>query len=99
MEQLEHPGHLGSRAPPDGLLLVAGGMVLELARGERAVSLELAQDVPAEPGLLPHELLRPPMPLELAPGLAHQGADQWQVLDRVDERVPLEELPLLPQEP
>ena len=78
------PARRGARAP---------------ARGSGPRSLELAEHVPPEPRLLLQELLRPAVPLEVAPGLAHPRPDQRQVLDRPDERVPLEELPLLPQQP
>ena len=38
------------------------------------------------------------LPFQAAPGLAHPRADQREVFDRVDERVPLEELPLLEEQ-
>src|SRR5215211_3334842 len=49
--------------------------------------------------MLFHELLRPALPLVAAPGLAHPRPDEGQEVDRPDERVPLEKLLLLPQEP
>src|SRR5262245_66686549 len=41
-EELQHPGELGAGAPPDGAVVGAGGIVLELPRGKRAASRELA---------------------------------------------------------
>src|SRR5580765_1605162 len=99
MQELQHPHHLRAGSPPGGFLVEPRGVVLELAGGQGAVSLELAQDVAPEPGLLLHELFLPSLPLGVAPGRAHQGPNQRQVVDRVDEGVPLEELSLLPEQP
>jgi hypothetical protein len=99
VQELEHPGHLRARAPPDGLLVEPSGVVLELARRERAVTLELAQDVAPQAGLLLHELPGPGVPRLRAPRRAHQSFDQRQVLARIDERVPFEELSLIPEQP
>ena len=76
-----------------------GGFVLELARQERAAALQLAEDVFPQPSLLLEELLRPAVPLEAAPRLARERPNQREIFDRVDEGVPLEQLPVIPQQP
>src|SRR5205814_2993033 len=40
-----------------------------------------------------------PFPLEAPPRRARERPNQRKVFDRVDERVPLEQLPVLPQQP
>jgi hypothetical protein len=72
--------------------------VLELPREKRAAALELAENVPPQRGLLLQELLRPSVPLEAAPRLARERPNQRKVFDRVNEGVPLEQLPVLPQQ-
>jgi hypothetical protein len=74
-------------------------VVLELAREQWAAPLELAEHVPPETSLLAHEVLRPLVPLQVTPGLAHPGSNERQVFDRPDERVPFEQLSLLPEQP
>jgi hypothetical protein len=73
--------------------------VLQLSRGERPAALELAQDVAAQRRLLLQELLGPLVALAARPALARERFDERQVLDRVDEGPPLEELLLLPEQP
>src|SRR5215207_1160351 len=97
VQELQHPRQLGARAPPDVALVGSGRRVLEVARQQRPAPFELAEDVPPESSLLLQELARPALPLVAAPRLAHPRADEWQVFERPDERVPLEEFPLFPQ--
>ena len=76
-------------------------LVLQVPREHRAVPLELAQQPALEPGMRLQELPAPLLVLVVrAPrALAHPRADEREVLDRPDEGVPLEELPLLPEQP
>jgi len=100
LQDLEHQAHL-ARAPPAMRLSGCHELVLELPREQRSVPLELAQQVTAEAGVLLQEVPDPAVPRRVAeaPPLRHSRADERQVLDRPDERVPLEELSLLPQQP
>jgi len=66
---------------------------------KRPAPLELAQHVAAEGRVRLQELRPPALPRMPAALAAHARQDERQVLDRVDERVPLDEPPLLPQQP
>ena len=94
-EAVEHQAHL-PLAPPAVAFAPVGRRVLDLARQQRAALAELLQDVAAvgrvllEPGDDP--------PVEWPVAAAHERLEDGQVLDREDERVPLHELSLLPQE-
>ena len=79
----------------------ADGTVLEVAREERPPLLELTHHVAAKRTVRRQEVVHPPLVLGPpgAPEVADPGANERQVLERVDERVPLEERPLLPQQP
>src|SRR5262249_1529530 len=70
-------------------------------REQRPALLELAQDVAPERGVLLKKLTPPAIPLVgLRPALLpDQRPDQRQRLDRVDERVELEQLAFLPEQP
>src|SRR5207248_6816938 len=92
-EAFEHEAHL-PRAPPAMALAAVAGRVLDLAREEGPALAELLQHVAAEGGVLLEPGDDPQV--ERAVAAAHQRLEQRQVLDRVDERVPLDELPLLP---
>ena len=72
------------------------GSVLDLAREERAALAELLQDVAAEGGVLLEE--RDQSEVERPVAAAHQRLEDRQVLARVDEGAPLDQLPLLPEE-
>ena len=95
-EALEHEAHL-PRAPPAMALAAVAGRVLDLAREEGAALAELLQDVAPEGGVLLEPGDDPQV--ERAVAAAHPRLEERQVLDRVDERVPLDELPLLPEQP
>ena len=97
LKDLEHQPHL-ARAPPAMRLVVGQQVGLEVPREHRAAPLELAEDVPAEACVRRQEVAHPGV-AALRPVTAHPGADERQIVDRPDERVPLEELPLLPDEP
>src|SRR5581483_5040280 len=99
-EELQHDRDV-PRAPPRMLAVaLLRGAVLELAREQRPAALELPQDVLSEGRVLaqerhPHALGRRPT----GPPPTHPRAQQRQRVFRVDERAPLEELPLDPEEP
>src|SRR5205823_768353 len=96
-QQLEHEAHLGS-PPPDVMLFAHARVVLDLAREERTAPLELAQHVAAEGSVRLEEFRAAELPRVRAAPPSHPRPDQREVLDRPDERAPLEELPLLPQQ-
>jgi hypothetical protein len=100
LQHVEHEPHVAV-APPAVRLAAGRQVVLQFTRQQRAVALELAQDVAAEAGVLLQELADPTIPGGAAGASAshHPCPHERQVLDRPDEGVPLEELPLLPQEP
>src|SRR5205807_2222571 len=79
---------------------VVGRLVLELAREERTAPLELAQHVAAKPRVLLQELAPPPVALvRRRPAVPpHPCTEQRERFDRIDERVELDERPLLPQQ-
>ena len=100
VEREQHqPDH--ARAPPAVIALLALRAILEVAGEDRSVLLHRAEDVPLEGAVLGQEVvhpalaLRPPGTAEVADPRAHER----QVLDRIDERVPLEERALLPEQP
>ena len=72
--------------------------VLELAREQRAAPLELPQDVAAEGAVLGEEVADPALGLVVrrASPAPHAGPARAELLDRPDERVPLEERALVP---
>jgi hypothetical protein len=94
--------HLCDLPPAEPAMLAAPlrRPILELARQERTSPLELAHDVAAKPGVLAQEVPSAPVPAVRrgAPAAPHQRADQRQRLDRPDESVPLEQLPLHPEQ-
>ena len=96
---LEHQPHLAG-APPAVTLARRHQVVLEVAREQRAVALELAQHVAAEAGVRAQEVADPLVALQLAAAAEarHPRPLQRQVLDRVDEGVVLEQLALLPEQ-
>ena len=71
--------------------------VLDLAREERAAVAQLAQYVATEGGVLLEK--GDQSAVEGPVAAAHACLEERQVLDRVDERVPLDELSLLPEQP
>ena len=71
--------------------------MLEIAREHRPVPFELAEHVTPEARVRLEEVPHPRV-LAFAPP-PRSSADEGQVLDRPDEGVPLEELPLLPEQP
>ena len=71
-------------------------VVLDLTREQRPASLELAQHVAAEGGVLLQVLELVAVERAVAP--CHPRPEQRQVLGRPEERVPLEQLSLLPDE-
>src|SRR5918995_5302141 len=100
MQGQEHqPDH--PRSPPAVIALLSLRAVFELAGEEWPPLLELAEDVAAERAVRRQELVHPALALR-APRAAEAPdpcPDQRQVLDRINERVPLEERALLPQQP
>ena len=81
--------------------LLADGTVLELAREERPALLELVHDVTAKRAVCRQEVVHPSLVFGV-PGtaeVADPGANERQILERVDERVPLEEHAFLPEQP
>jgi hypothetical protein len=74
-------------------------VVLDLAREQRAAALELAQHVAPEPGVLFQERAHAELARSGFPLAPHPREQNRQVLDRIDERVDLDELPLLPEQP
>ena len=89
------------RTPPAMVALGADGQVFEVAGEEWPFGLEPADDVAPERAILGQELAHPPLALVVPRALpvAHPGADEREILDRVDEGVPLEEGALPPEEP
>src|SRR3954471_23159115 len=63
----QHVHHQPQRAatPPRMPLVVPPRVIFEVARKQRPVPLDLAQDVSAETRVLPQEVLRPEIPLGL----------------------------------
>src|SRR5688500_10648210 len=100
VEAEEHQADL-PRAPPAVLLAFALRAILELPGEERPVSLDLAENVALEGAVLRQELGRPALALRLpsTAEVADPRPDERQVLDRVDERIPLEQGAVLPQQP
>jgi hypothetical protein len=100
VEDREHVADLAAAVPAVLLASKNAWPVLELPREQRAAPLELAQDVSLEPLVLTHELLLPALEavVRRPPVPAHQPAEERQRLDRPDEGVPLDQLPLVPEE-
>src|SRR5436309_5749616 len=77
--------------------------LLQVAREQRPVALDLAEVVAAQTGVLVEELTSPEVAFALVepepPPPRHARTLQRQVLDRIDESVVLEQLPLLPLQP
>src|SRR5439155_25135372 len=72
---------------------------LELAREHRAVLLELAPDVAPEARVRLPQLHGPALPrVRALPPAPHPSAHERQRLERPDERVPFEQLALLPEQ-
>ena len=88
-------------AVPAVVARLALGAVVELAGEQRASLLELSHDVAPERPVLGHELSHPAFVrvVRRRPPAAHHAADHRQRLDRPDEGVPLEQRPLLPEQP
>src|SRR6266545_4489262 len=102
VQGVEHLCHVPVPPPDLGpAVLVTPRSVLELAGEQWAVALELTKDVALEACVLLQELADPALPVVPRPVTvtAHARTDERQVLDRPDERVPLDELPLLPEQP
>jgi len=99
-KDLEHQSHRAVAPPAMGITL-GHQVVLKLAREQWPVSFELTHHVASEAGVRFQEIAYPEVARQgvRAPVLRHPRADERQVFDRVDERVVLEELPLLPEQP
>ncbi len=96
VQHLEHQPDL-ARAPPamsPGFLL---GVRLDLAAEQRAARLELAQDIAPEGRVFLE--VRDEVVVSGAGAPAHLRLQQRQVFGGIEERVPLDELPLLPEQP
>jgi hypothetical protein len=74
---------------------------LELTREQRAVPVELPQQLAPEARVRAEEVSNPAIACELvrAPAPRHACADERQVFDGPDESVVFEEFPLFPQQP
>src|SRR2546430_11831492 len=75
-------------------------VLLQVAREQRPIALDLAEDVVAQPRVLAEEPARPFIALQRAsaPPAGHPRTLQRQVLDRIDERVVLAQPPPLPEQ-
>src|SRR5262249_55396718 len=71
---------------------------LDLAGQERAACLELAQDIAPERGVLAKPLA-PAARRDALPPVPHARPQERQILHRIHERAPLDDLPFFPQEP
>src|SRR5207248_5914070 len=91
----EHQSHL-PLAPPAMGLAAHALVVRDLAGEKRATLLELAQHVAAERRVLLQVGDQPAV--ERPVPAAHARLEEGQVLGRPDERVPFDELPLLPEQ-
>ena len=100
VENLEHERDLAAAPPAMRLVRPRNGLVLEVARRHRPVPLELAQHVALEARVLDEELGAPALVrvVPTASAAAHARLHERQRLDRPDVRVPLEQLPLIPEE-
>src|SRR6185312_3381939 len=98
-KDVEHQPRLPT-APPPVILAGRHQVVLEVARQQRPVPLELPQHVPAEARVRAYVVADPLVALQLAASaeLRHPRALHRQLLDRVDECVVLEQLSLLPEQ-
>src|SRR5207244_13596288 len=99
VEGLQHQPDVPVPVPPV-LEPVVARSVLELAREERPAPLELSEHVAAKRRVLVQELAPPPIALEGRRSAvpSHARAEERHRLDRIDERVELDELALLPEE-
>src|SRR5205085_8612964 len=100
VKRLEHQADVAVPVPAV-LDPTLGRAVFEVAREERPTPLELAQHVATEGRVLLDEVPAPAVAAvgRRAPVAPHPRAKQGQRLDRVDEGVELDELPVLPEQP
>src|SRR5205809_95036 len=100
VKYLQHHPYLAASEPPV-VACPPAGAVLELATEQRPPVLELTQHVAAKACVPLEEIARPALPGRCVGAAVspHPRADQRQRLDRPDEGVPLEQLPLDPQQP
>jgi hypothetical protein len=96
VQHLQHQAHL-ALAPPAVRLAPVRAVILDLAREQRAAPLQLAQNVAAIRGVVAQ--VRDQAPVERAVAASHLGTKERQVLGGVEERVPLDERAVLPEEP
>ena len=97
VEDLEHHGDAATsvpavRSPREWCI------ALDLAREHRPVLLELAEHELPEAPVRGEELVSALLVRVLPPPPAHPRLDKGEILDRPDERVPLEELLPLPEQ-
>ena len=102
MQRKQHQADQPGSTPPAAVAVaLTFGAVLEVTGEHRSVSLELGQHVAAEAPVRGQELAYPA--LVAACPFAAEAADpcthERQILDRVDEGVPLEQRALLPEQP
>src|SRR6266550_5692756 len=100
VKYLQHHPYLAASEPPV-VACPPAAAVLQLATEQRPPLLELPQHVAAKACVPLQEIARPALPRRCVGAAVspHPRADQRQRLDRPDERVPLEQLPLDPQQP
>src|SRR5438067_2793806 len=96
-EQLERERDLAA-APPVVRLARHHQVCLDLARQQRSAQLELAQEETLEARVRLQEFGASALVHRGAALAPHAGADERIVLQRPDERAPLEQLALLPQQ-
>src|SRR5262249_16307501 len=101
VQRLEHASDVPAPVPAVAMTALVDRAVFELPREQRPALLELAQDVAPERGVLLENLTPPPIPPVVFPPalLPDTRPDQRPRLDRVDERVELEQLAFLPEQP
>src|SRR4030095_6149896 len=99
-EDVQHQSHLPA-APPAVVRAIGHEVCLELTREQRAVPVELPQQLAPKARVRPEEVSNPAIACELvrAPAPRHACADERQVFDGPDESVVFEEFPLFPQQP
>ena len=96
VQDAEHQAHL-ARAPPAVRFASRRLVILDLAGEKRPALLQLAQDVTPERGVLLQVLDEPPV---VRPVVSpHASLEERQVLGGPEERVPFDELALLPEQP
>ena len=96
-EDHQHQRHLPI-APPAVCLAARRRVILDLARDKRPPAFELAEDVPANRRAFLQKRLDPSLAGVVLALPAHAGEQHRKLLDRVDERVDLDELVLLPDQ-